>query len=122
MRLKTIKSMLVDPSETVRDAGGSDTPAHEATDAAVPVPPGTAAPDAGNGDYEPIAGVSIELYAAVSRGLAAAGFDQSHATEIAAAHGVAGDAWDAAVAGWNERIKAHPDVAMRFNALYMGNA
>ena len=69
-------------------------------------------------DYEPIAGVSIELFAEVCKGLAAYGYDQSKAVEVAAAKGVPGDAWEQALAGWNQRIAANPAVAQRFNALY----
>ena len=121
-RLKAVKAILVDQAETVGEADELDPQPRETIDAAAPAPPGTAAPVVGNGDYEPVAGVSIELYAAISRRLAADGFDQSNATAIAAAHGVARDAWEAAVAGWNDRIKASPGVATRFNALYMGSA
>ena len=120
-RLKTVKAMLVDQPEAVGEGDELDPQPQETTDAAAPAPPGTASLVAGNGNYEPVAGVSIELYAAISRRLAADGFDQSNAMKIAAAHGVAGAAWEAAVAGWNERIKASSDVATRFNALYMGS-
>jgi hypothetical protein len=67
---------------------------------------------------EPVAGVSIELFAQISKGLAAYGYDQSRAVELAAARGVSADAWAQALAGWNERIAADPSVAQRFNALY----
>src|SRR4051812_9377326 len=39
-------------------------------------------------DYEPIAGVSLDLYAEVSKGLAAYNYDQSKAVEVAASKGV----------------------------------
>jgi hypothetical protein len=77
---------------------------------------------AANADFSPIAGVSIELYAEISKGLAAYGYDVSKAPEVAASKGVSGEDWDAAQAGWNERIKADKAVAQRFNALYMGRA
>jgi hypothetical protein len=76
-----------------------------------------AAPSTGAGQ-DPIAGVSIELYAEISKGLAAYGYDQSKAVELAAAKGVSADAWAEALAGWNARIAADPSVAQRFNALY----
>lgn len=69
-------------------------------------------------DFEPIAGVSIELYAEISKGLAAVGYDASRAAEIAATKGVSADAWAQAMAGWNQRVTANPAVAQRFNALY----
>lgn len=74
----------------------------------------------GAADYEPIAGVSIELYAEVSKGLAAYNYDQSKAVEIAASKGISPDSWERALAGWNDRIRDNPGVAQRFNALYMG--
>jgi len=73
-------------------------------------------------DYEPISGVSLEQFADVSKGLAAVNYDQSQAPAIAATKGISGESWQAAVDGWNARIKANPAVAKRFNALYMGRA
>ncbi len=79
-----------------------------------PQPAGVAA----GPDFEPIAGVSIELYAEISKGLAAVGYDASRAAEIAATKGVSAEAWAQAMAGWNQRVTANPAVAQRFNALY----
>jgi hypothetical protein len=73
-------------------------------------------------DFEPISGVSLEQFAEVSKGLAAVNYDQSQAPAIAASKGISGESWQAAVDGWNARIKANPAVAKRFNALYMGRA
>jgi hypothetical protein len=73
-------------------------------------------------DYEPIAGVSLELYTAIAKGIAAVGYDQARGPEVAASHSVSPDSWKAAFAGWNARIKASPEVAGRFNALYTGRA
>ena len=94
---------------------------------ATPVAPGAttptpAAPAAGDADLEPIAGVSIELYAEISKGLAAYNYDITKGPEVAASKGVSAGDWDAAVTGWNDRIKANRAVAQRFNALYMGRA
>jgi hypothetical protein len=76
--------------------------------------------EAGGPDYEPIAGVSIEAYAEVSKGLAAFNYDQSKAVEIAAGKGISAASWEQAVAGWNERIRTNQTVAQRFNQLYTG--
>jgi hypothetical protein len=73
-------------------------------------------------DFEPISGVSLGQFAEVSKGLAAVNYDQSQAPAIAASKGISGESWQAAVDGWNARIKANPAVAKRFNALYMGRA
>ena len=69
---------------------------------------------------EEIAGVSLERYAAISRDLARRGGDQALAPTVAAEHGVDRAAWDAAVAGWNQRMAADPTVAQRFNLLWRG--
>jgi len=69
-------------------------------------------------DFEPVAGVSLELFAAISKGVAAYNYDAAKLPEIAASKGVDAGAWDQASRGWNERIKANPAVAQRFNVLY----
>ena len=73
-------------------------------------------------DFEPVSGVSLELFAEVSKGLAAYNYDQSKAVEIAASKGVSAEAWQAAIDTWNARMKSNPAVAQRFNALYTGRA
>lgn len=80
----------------------------------------TGAAAAGGADFEPVAGVSIEAYAAVSRALTDRGGDQSVAPQIAAEHGIEQAAWDAAVAEWNARMQRNPAVGTRFNQLWRG--
>jgi hypothetical protein len=75
---------------------------------------------AGGPDFEPIAGVSLELYAEISKGLADYSYDQSKAVEVAASRGVSPANWQQAVDGWNARMVANPTVAQRFNQLYTG--
>ncbi len=75
---------------------------------------------AGGPDFEPIAGVSLDQYADISKGLAAYGYDQSKAVDVAASRGVSSDDWQQAVDGWNARIAANPTVAQQFNKLYTG--
>jgi len=69
-------------------------------------------------DFEPIAGVSLEQFAAISKGVAAYNYDQSKLVEVAASKGVDAGSWEHASQGWNDRIKANPAVAQRFNVLY----
>jgi hypothetical protein len=69
-------------------------------------------------DFEPIAGVALAQYAAVSKGVAAFNYDQSKLVEIAASRGIPAAAWESAFLGWNDRIKRNPAVAKRFNQLY----
>ena len=76
-----------------------------------------AAPGAGDPDFDPIAGVSLELYAEISKGLAAHDYDQSKAPELAAAKGVSGESWQSAMTGWNERMQRNRAVGQQFNAL-----
>jgi hypothetical protein len=73
-------------------------------------------------DFEPIAGVSLDLYADISRDLATVNYDQTRAPGLALSRGVTGDRWQEALDGWNGRIQANPAVAQRFNALYTGRA
>jgi hypothetical protein len=69
-------------------------------------------------DFEPIANVSLELFAAISKGVAAYNYDAAKLPEVAASKGVDPVSWDEASRGWNDRIKANPAVAQRFNVLY----
>ena len=71
-------------------------------------------------DLEPIAGVTHERYAEVSRGLAAHGYDTSKAVEVAAGFGISAADWQTAMDGWNDRIAANPAVASAFNRAYTG--
>jgi hypothetical protein len=77
-----------------------------------------AAPPADGAFFEPIAGVSIELYADITRECAGRPGDLGHAAMVAAGRGVSAESWQAAMAGWNARMH-NPSVAQRFNALYM---
>jgi hypothetical protein len=73
---------------------------------------------AGGADMEPVAGVSLQLYAEISKGLAAVNYDQSQAPAIALTKGVQPDAWEAAMTEWNARMQRNPAVAKAFNVLY----
>ena len=79
--------------------------------------PGTAAAGA---DFEPIAGVTLEQFASVSKGVAAYGYDASKLVDVAAAQGISAFTWDTAQRGWNERIHRNRAVAQRFNQIYRG--
>lgn len=72
-------------------------------------------------DFEPIAGVSLEQFADVCKGLAAHGYDQSKGVEVAASRGISPVDWQQALDGWNARVKANPAVAQRFSAAYHGS-
>jgi hypothetical protein len=131
-QLKDMKGMIEDAPEMTRGAQAMGAQAQEMTAAqqaaaqaqmaaaAQYAEPQAAPAGACAANYEPVAGVSLELYAEISKGLAAVGYDQSKAPEIAATHGVSAESWQAAVDGWNDRIRTTPAVANRFNALYTG--
>jgi hypothetical protein len=70
------------------------------------------------GNLEPIAGVTLEGYASIVKGMAAYGYDQSKLVDVAAAHGVKAGDWLAAQDGWSARIQADRAVGSRFNSLY----
>jgi len=72
-------------------------------------------------DLEPVAGVTLEQFVAVSKGVAAYGYDQARLPEIALSQGIDPVSWQSASGTWNERIKASPAVAQRFNQLYREN-
>ena len=80
----------------------------------------TEAQAASPADFEPIAGVSIELYAEISRSFAEVNYDMSQAHLLAGRKGVSGANWDAAAEGWAARIRSNPAVGQRFNTLYTG--
>jgi hypothetical protein len=69
-------------------------------------------------DFEPIENVSLGQFAAVTKAVAAYNYDGSRLPEIAASKGIPAYAWETACNGWNERIKANPAVAQRYNQLY----
>ncbi len=69
-------------------------------------------------NFEPIAGVSLEQYAAVVKRGAACGHDSSELARAAAARGISPVAWQIAVTGWNARLRGDAAVARRFNLRY----
>jgi hypothetical protein len=133
-QLKDMKGMVEDGPERIRMAQAMGQQAQQLAaaqqaagqqalaNAAALSAQSTPAPLAAAANEEPIAGVSLEQYAEISRSLAAVGYDQSRAHELAAAAGVSAERWDAAVSGWNQRITASAPTASRFNALYTGRA
>ena len=66
-------------------------------------------------DAEPIAGVSLEQYAAICKAMGGVN-DPS----VAAAHGVAPDAWQAAQDGWTARMQRNHAVGRQFNTYFLG--
>jgi hypothetical protein len=79
-----------------------------------------AAASTGEGDFSPINGVSLEQYVQVSKGLGANAANPEAAHAAAAAAGIDAADWDAAVAGWGQRMQGGTAVGQRFNQLYQG--
>ena len=69
-------------------------------------------------DFEPIASVSLELYAQIAKSLATIDYDLSRSIRLAGDKGISEESWSIAVAGWNARMVANPAVGTRFSALY----
>lgn len=84
------------------------------------IAPAPAPGSLGDADLAPIGGVTIELYAELSRELGARGYTLDQAPALAAERGIAAADWQAAVDGWNGRMGANPAVALEFNRLYQG--
>ena len=74
--------------------------------------------DALLGELEPIAGVTLAAFVAVSLELARFQFDASHAREVAADLGIPTDAWEDAADGWSRRLRDSPTVAGEFSRMY----
>jgi hypothetical protein len=74
---------------------------------------------AGDPRLEPIAGVSLELYAAISKAAATQGADQDGLVGLALARGVdSAESWQAAYDGWNARMQGDMQLATHFGHLY----
>ena len=69
-------------------------------------------------DFEPIAGVGLEQFAAFSRGIAAFGHDRSKLVHVIVSAGIPVHHWETAAQGWRDRIQGNHAVARRFNQFY----
>ncbi len=121
-QMKQAKDVMAAAPDMIQNAQAmqqAQIDAAKANEAAVGASAANAAA-AGGADFEPVAGVSIETYAAISRTLTDRGGDQAAAPGIAAEHGVDQSSWDAAVAEWNARMQRNPAVGTRFNQLWRG--
>jgi hypothetical protein len=67
---------------------------------------------------EPIAGVDLDLYVKISKGIAGYGYDAAMLPTVASSFGVSAANWTVASVGWAQRIQANPSVGARFNQLY----
>ncbi|RXZ49720.1 hypothetical protein [Agromyces binzhouensis] len=70
------------------------------------------------GALEPIAGVDLDRYARIVKGIAAYGYDETKLPVVAGMFGIDPEAWAQAQAGWGARIQADRGVGRRFNEIY----
>jgi hypothetical protein len=122
-QMKDLKATVAAAPEMVAQAQqlGANAQAMAAANQAAMATMTTASAVATTGpDFDPVAGVSLDLYVAISKDLANVNYDQAQAPGLAAARGVGSAEWVAAVDGWNARMQTNRDVAQRFNALYYG--
>ena len=67
---------------------------------------------------EPIAGVTIEQYCAVTKGIAKYNYDANMLELVAAGIGISSENWATAQAGWGARIQHDRAVGTYFNKIY----
>lgn len=70
------------------------------------------------GALEPIAGVDLDRYARIVKGIAAYGYDETKLPVVAGMFGIDPESWAAAQAGWGARIQVDRGVGRRFNEIY----
>lgn len=70
-------------------------------------------------ELEPIAGVSLEVYAEMLALMSDVGEDEAACLDIAARHGVGRDDWEAAKAGWTARF-SDPSLENRVSHAFLG--
>lgn len=77
----------------------------------------------GDPRLEPIAGVTLEKYAEVSKAAALQGADEAGFVGLALARGVVSpEAWVEAYQGWNARMQGDMQLATQFGHLYQAAA
>jgi hypothetical protein len=123
--MKDMKNMVHDAPVLVEQAqqmaanAQSLSAAYQAQAASqTPVTPLVASGATAGPDFEPIADVSLELYAQISKSLATIDYDLSRSIRLAGDKGVSEENWAVAVEGWNARMAANSAVGTKFSALY----
>ena len=69
-------------------------------------------------DLLPVDGVSLQLFARISRELAAFRYDTAEAAGLAELHGVDPGAWPVAAATWGRRLRENASVAEEFRTAF----
>ncbi len=78
----------------------------------------TAAAGAEGDIFGPIAGVTMQQYVAVAKGIAAYNYDQNMLPSVAASMGIDAASWAQASTGFNARVTSSPAFAQQFNTMY----
>ena len=68
--------------------------------------------------FGPIAGVTMQQYVAVAKGIAAYNYDQNMLPSVAASMGIDAASWAEASTGFNARVTSSPAFAQQFNTMY----
>jgi hypothetical protein len=67
---------------------------------------------------EPIAGITLERYAELSKSIGERKLDQAGIENFVRSHGVSYEDWQAAYDGWNERFKGNMALSVHYGTLY----
>lgn len=67
---------------------------------------------------EPIAGVTIERYAEISKAIGERKLDQAGIENFVRSHGLSVEDWQAAYDGWNARFQGNMALSVHFGTLY----
>ena len=70
------------------------------------------------GSLAPIAGVDLDVYARIVKGIAAFQYDETKLPVVAGMFGIDPAAWAEAQAGWGARIQSDRGVGRTFNEIY----
>jgi hypothetical protein len=68
--------------------------------------------------HDAIAGVSLELFARISFGLSAVGYEVRQGARVASRYGIGPVDWQLAVDGWSARIARDERLAQQFSDIY----
>jgi hypothetical protein len=115
---KDMADMLVAAPDLIESANamGAEAKLMQQNQAAVSAPVVIQPPAA---SLVPIAGVDLDLYVRISKGIAAYNYDAAMLPTVATSFGISQADWTIASAGWATRIQTDGSVGARFNQLYL---
>jgi hypothetical protein len=119
-QFKQMKDVVAETPDLIRNAQAMQESQIEVAQAHADTAERTIAAAVAGTEGEPIMGVSLALYAEISREVWSRGGEQSLALIVAKQHRIDDQSWGIAVAGWNDRLRASTALAARFNQLWRG--